>query len=350
MTGPTGIRPSTQPAFTAANPTLQPFPGFTVPAGYMPGPSLMDVMTGVGVMMRGQASPDIKQLQAALNAAGANPPLAQDGLFGPKTEAAMNRFLGQTGQTQDGKFGRDALLAFQRHPAFDPNGSWDPGRLNQVGVNGPVNRAPRDGEPAPNGTTSAHDFQQADNLRRANADRVANNRGNQVQLDVPWFSQFDRANVEGAGDSACYRATRAMARAAGVNIPPGTGNRIQVATGEDSLGRVQTNRQRTDAARGYIDSQLDAGRPVSVGVSHKNANYNQDGITDHFVLVTGRGVDNQGRQYYTYNDPATTNRQTGTSNRFYVDPNSGNLVHQGNLASGYVVDRHTEMSMVVRNQ
>ena len=46
---------------------------------------------------------------------------------------------------------------------------------------------------------------------------------------------------------------------------------------------------------------------------------------------------------------ATTDRGTGTNQRFYVDPNSGNLVHQGSLASGLVVNRHTEMSMVVRS-
>jgi hypothetical protein len=32
-----------------------------------------------------------------------------------------------------------------------------------------------------------------------------------------------------------------------------------------------------------------------------------------------------------------------------VDAESGNLIHDGTLATGYVYARHTEMAMVVRN-
>jgi peptidoglycan hydrolase-like protein with peptidoglycan-binding domain len=341
-----GISPRRpQPALTpgAAQPT---FPGFTMPAGYTAGPSMMDVIQGTSHFMRGQAHPDIKLLQQALNAAGANPPLAVDGLYGPKTEAMVRGILGQA----DGRFGRDGLLALQRAANFSGLGDADGRTFSEYGVNLPANRARGVNDRAPEGTTRAHDFQQADAVRRGNAERAGGRGpGNEIQLNVPWFSQFDGANVEGAGSTACYRATRSMGRAAGIDVPPGTGNRIQVATGEDSVGRVQTTRARTDAARGYIDQQLEAGRPVVVGVSHKDADYNQDKITDHFVMITGRGVDAQGRQFYSYHDPATTDRGTGTNQRFYVDPNSGNLVHQGSLASGLVVNRHTEMSMVVRS-
>ena len=118
---------------------------------------------------------------------------------------------------------------------------------------------------------------------------------------------------------------------------------------ENGVGAVQTTRAQTDQARSYIDQQLAAGKPVTVGVSHKDASYNQDGITDHFVVITGRGTDERGRQYYTYNDPATQNASTGRGQRFYVDQSSGNLVHEGSVASGYVVNRHTELSMVIRN-
>ncbi len=318
------------------------------PAGYTQAPTLMEVIQGIGVMMRGQAGPGIKDLQAALNAAGANPPLAEDGLFGPKTDAALRKFQEQAGLSPDGRFARQTLLNMQTHQAFDPAGSWDPRKLASTTGRNPSNVAPHVEDPVPTGGVRAGDLARAEEARRRGAQPTGNN-GQEIRLNSPWFSQYDRANVEGAGDSACYRAVRAMGRAAGVNIPPGTGDRIQVATGEDANGAVRTTPDRTAAARRYIDSELEAGRPVAIGVSHKNADYNQDGITDHFVLVNGRGVDEQGRQYYTYNDPATTNAANGRNNRFYVDPTSGNLVHDGSIASGYVRDRHTEMSMVVRS-
>jgi len=72
-------------------------------------------------------------------------------------------------------------------------------------------------------------------------------------------------------------------------------------------------------------------------------------VTDHFVLITGRGTDAQGRQFYSYNDPSVMDAGQGKNNRFYVDPGSGNLVHEGAMGTGYVRDRHTELSMVIRS-
>jgi peptidoglycan hydrolase-like protein with peptidoglycan-binding domain len=323
-----------------------------LPTGYTAAPSLLDVIQGTGTMMRGQAGPGIADLQRILNEMGANPPLALDGKFGPKTEAALKAFQGGAGVNDNGKFGRDSMLAVQTHQAYWNQGGFDYRKYGDA-TNAERNmRAPQLDDPTPPGTMKAGDLAAADQARRARTNPQApevSGDGRNINLHSQWYSQFDPAHVEGAGNSACYRAVRAMGRASGINVPPGTGDRIQVATGEDSLGRVQTTPDRTRAARSYIDQQLEAGRPVAVGVSHKQADYNADGITDHFVMITGRGTDAQGRQFYTYNDPATRNAEAGQNNRFYVDPQSGNLVHEGSLASGYVRDRHTELSMVVRS-
>jgi hypothetical protein len=169
-----------------------------------------------------------------------------------------------------------------------------------------------------------------------------------VQTKAPWISQFDR-RVPNAGPTACYRAVATMASQVGVRVPASISDRMQVATGEDRYGRVRAPPERIAAARNYIDNQLTQGRPVAVGVSHARANHNE-GITDHFVLVTGKNVDEQGRTYYTFHDPATVNPTKGANpnrNRLYVDPGSGNLVKEGQPAYGYVVDRRYEMSMVV---
>ncbi len=223
----------------------------------------------------------------------------------------------------------------QPQPAgFNPRDSY---RRNATE---PVERAPQDNAPDPEGSVKASSLSDPRGSPPAAAKP-------DVKTEAKFIDQFDSKRVARAGKTACYRAVQSMARTAGVQVPDSTANRIQVATGEDRSGHVRTDPQRTQQARDYIDRQLDAGRPVAVGVSYKGGYQgNRDGVTDHFVLVNGRGTDAQGRQYYTYHDPSTTHPSKGKDNRFYVDPNNGNLVHAGK-ESGKVIDRRKEMSMVV---
>ncbi|MCC6332685.1 MAG: hypothetical protein IT380_01700 [Myxococcales bacterium] len=46
-----------------------------------------------------------------------------------------------------------------------------------------------------------------------------------------------------------------------------------------------------------------------------------EGITDHFVTISGRGVDDQGHLFYDFRDPG----DGGALHRFYVDENTGQL-------------------------
>ena len=52
-----------------------------------------------------------------------------------------------------------------------------------------------------------------------------------------------------------------------------------------------------------INRHLDNNRPIIVGVDYKQGSPNHDGITDHWIVVTGRGYDEDKQMYYyTYMD------------------------------------------------
>lgn len=53
-----------------------------------------------------------------------------------------------------------------------------------------------------------------------------------------------------------------------------------------------------------INKQIDAGRPVVVGVDYKAGSNGGANGTDHWITITGRGTEN-GKQVYYANDPAT---------------------------------------------
>ncbi len=87
----------------------------------------------------------------------------------------------------------------------------------------------------------------------------------------------------------------------------------------------------------YLDSELDKGHAVVTGVNHtldyaKTKNTKGDGsvndppgtpaTTDHYVVVYGRGYDEDKKQYYyLFYDPGTTHKEKGASkeNKLYLD-------------------------------
>ena len=163
-----------------------PPPRFPRPEGaeYRPGPTLSDVLQGGSVLSRGDAGEGVRALQALLNALGAAPPLAVDGLFGPKTQAALQGFQGGLSSGRPNPSGRcdgDTLLTLLGQALGQPpRSSADPGpgsagaALDDFGrrTEGGAARAPSFGaRPAP-GQLRAGALQLEDSLRQ-NRDRVA---------------------------------------------------------------------------------------------------------------------------------------------------------------------------------
>jgi hypothetical protein len=75
-----------------------------------------------------------------------------------------------------------------------------------------------------------------------------------------------------------------------------------------------------------LDGLITNRTPVIVGVDYKDGSSNSDNITDHWVVIVGKGTDAKG-VYYTYYEVAKDQKEDGTStknNRFYFN-NSGLL-------------------------
>lgn len=173
-----------------------------------------------------------------------------------------------------------------------------------------------------------------------------------VKVECCWISQFDPA-VPGYGEKACYRACGEMMKRAGVTIGANTNDRIQVAIGEKRDGSVIIDPNKLKEATSYIDQELKAGRPVTVGISHKDTTYNQDKITDHFVVIFAKGIDRNG-PYYSYHDPCVSkhNYNKVKGHCFRVAADDGNLVFGGvpNAPKEPLWGKNKELSMVIINR
>ncbi len=87
---------------------------------YRPAPPL-DALAATGTpIARGMSGPAVIELQRALNALGATPPLAVDGLFGPRTEAAVRGLGAALGAAhRDGQVDPRVLGAFVAEDRFE---------------------------------------------------------------------------------------------------------------------------------------------------------------------------------------------------------------------------------------
>lgn len=84
----------------------------SVSSSYRPAPTLEAARQG-NCIQRGQEGASVRDLQRQLNAAGAQPPLAEDGDFGAKTDAAVRRFQATAGLKVDGLVGPKTVQALQ---------------------------------------------------------------------------------------------------------------------------------------------------------------------------------------------------------------------------------------------
>jgi hypothetical protein len=134
-------------------------------------------------------------------------------------------------------------------------------------------------------------------------------------------------------DVACFAAAHEMLRRAGGELD---GRALDLAVSKDRRGRITVDPERMAQAQAVLDDELEHGRPVLVGVMWPTPRFGLNhGTADHFVLVTTRGVDEQGRVFYAFHDPAAgpghpeLGRDSRVENRFFIDATSGLLFRPG---------------------
>ena len=97
------------------------------------------------------------------------------------------------------------------------------------------------------------------------------------------------------------------------------------------------NRVDTHKAISYIESALNQGEPVLIGVDTHAGSPNPDKTTDHYLVVVGMGHDKKGNYLQVY-DNATSNTKDGTSpeNKLYYDSKTGKI--SGRIPNSYSRD------------
>jgi flagellum-specific peptidoglycan hydrolase FlgJ len=91
----------------------------------------------------GSRGPEVSKLQDALRKAGFNPGKT-DGVFGPKTQAAVRSFQQAKGLTVDGIAGKQTLGALRNADAFEPP-TTPPTKPPATGPTGPITDIPKTG-------------------------------------------------------------------------------------------------------------------------------------------------------------------------------------------------------------
>ncbi|MFY9223123.1 MAG: TIGR02594 family protein [Blastocatellia bacterium] len=120
--------------------------GLKVSQAAMPQDSPVDMLrapSGGGMLREGSRGPAVAEMQQQLKQLGFNPGPA-DGVFGPRTEAAVKSFQQSRGITSDGVFGPQSRAAMSQ-PAVN-NGSRP--AMGNGGVDGVRNNASTNGSPS----------------------------------------------------------------------------------------------------------------------------------------------------------------------------------------------------------
>jgi hypothetical protein len=317
-------------------------------------------------------------MQRALNAAGARPPLVEDGLFGPKTEAALRRFQGAQGLGESAAL--DAATLGRLQPFFleaPPPANDD---FNPRGGSG--QRAPRHDGPAPEGSVRAGDLARADEQRRRSPSPPAPEGlpPPQVQAAQPPAGPADarladlqsrtmdsarRELAAGVRDRGGNRGERVDQYARSAGMPEGGAwcgyftqfNYDQAA--RENRGRFGGALHSFEKARSFFGyrSYTDARATTNARLDALREQHQGEGSARRFMVLEGssgqRWAERNNRPHEVF-DPGTLPLRAGDTalfNRGHVglvegyDPRTGILTTiEGNAGGGQVLRREYDLN------
>ena len=137
--------------------------------------------------------------------------------------------------------------------------------------------------------------------------------------DVLGVNEF--APYKGSDRQGCKRRCVEMLNASGEEL---SGELIKMTiNGED--GTPKNPSKNFQMGIDVINRTLDSGVPIILNVDHSIGNASSaDGAGDHFIIVVGKTVID-GKTYYHFYDPATSNLKRGTANRNVLQIKDGYL-------------------------
>jgi hypothetical protein len=117
---------------------------------------------------------------------------------------------------------------------------------------------------------------------------------------------------------ACFRTCAKMLG----KEPPSKALRIDTAKVDNTTKekKVEVNEDKTRLGIKVINEYLEAGNPIIVGIDRGFQSTQNNGTTDHYIVIMGKGVEN-GQVYYRFYDPGTSHRSLGSSpnNRLFIN-------------------------------
>ena len=282
----------------------------------------------------------MRSIQQALNAAGANPPLDEDGLFGPKTQAALRRFQEQQGIGGDGVVGQQTLGRLRPFMSGEATGD-DYARTRRSSP-----RAPHRDAAAPGGTRPARELAQADETRRnverrqrsnpdaesrppnpradTRNDRSPNNRtpsdgaprtpDNTTNAPAPANGANAQAPANGADAPGPNANNNAPAPANGANAADPTNGANAPAPTNGPTGVTPTNATNApDAQLQQLQSRTmdSARRELEAGVREDRGRPNRSDRVDEYARNAGMRVGGKWCGYFTQFNYSEAAREAG---------------------------------------
>ena len=137
---------------------------------------------------------------------------------------------------------------------------------------------------------------------------------------VPWMSQFNKS--EKGNQEGCFRTSKKLLIASGLPDKSGKNiNPILIVTEDSEAETITINQENTKKGIDYIDSELEKGNPILVGLHYKfTFKKNTDKTTDHFFVIIGRGCENN-KRYFSFYEVGTNYGDKGIhpSNKLFLE-------------------------------